>query len=515
MSKFFIALCLLASLWGAKASGQAANVYITQTGATAGICTSSVQSAAWFNNSANWGTGSTQIGPDTIVHACGAFTQVNYTTPGLAFRASGTAGHPITLRAEAGFDLAAPVWGTLGNAAITSYGFSHIVIDLNNVGIIENTANGTGLANQLNSTGIYVQSATDVTIKNGTVRNICVYSGGAICGTSSNDTAILLQSGVTNSLITNMTVHDSYECIAHVEGTGGTVTMTHNTTYHCNWGIVSATSGGTDSITGDVIAFNDISDAYTWDPSGAHHNGIFIYNGGGSAQENNEVLNSNYVHGNMGTSNTGYIFLDPNATGSVGNPTIINNILCTTSVNSPGNAFITGVGQSTGKIYNNTICGNGNVNSANEGGIATNFGASGATLENNIIQGVTNYLYLNNPASLALSDYNIYYAVTTAGHDFWDQTTYRTFANWQATYPAFDTHSAVGNPLLNSAFVPQTGSAAIGACKNLTSLGIAALNVDYNGNARPSTGPWDCGAVNSGGGAPATPTNISIVVVGP
>ena len=43
-------------------------------------------------------------------------------------------------------------------------------------------------------------------------------------------------------------------------------------------------------------------------------------------------------------------------------------------------------------------------------------------------------------------------------------------------------------------FICKTGSPAIGAGTNLTSLGIAALNVDKDGNPRPAIEPWDIGA---------------------
>src|SRR5581483_9018250 len=53
---------------------------------------------------------------------------------------------------------------------------------------------------------------------------------------------------------------------------------------------------------------------------------------------------------------------------------------------------------------------------------------------------------------------------------------------------------------LNSAGVPQAGSAAIGAGANLTSLctgNLVPLCSDIAGNPRPSTGAWDAGAYES------------------
>jgi hypothetical protein len=52
------------------------------------------------------------------------------------------------------------------------------------------------------------------------------------------------------------------------------------------------------------------------------------------------------------------------------------------------------------------------------------------------------------------------------------------------------------SPNLDANFRPQAGSLVIGAGANLTSLGIATLNSDMEGNPRPSTGAWDVGASN-------------------
>jgi hypothetical protein len=159
LRKFAVILFLWSSLWGAKAHAQAANIYVTQTGATSGVCTTSVQIPSFFNNAANCGTGGAQIGSDTVVHLCGNFSSTDHLNPLLVFQGGGPAGHPITLLFETGADLTNTYWGLRGASAITTTGASHIVIDGNNVGIIEDTQNGTGLANHAGSSAVYVTIA--------------------------------------------------------------------------------------------------------------------------------------------------------------------------------------------------------------------------------------------------------------------------------------------------------------------------------------------------------------------
>src|SRR6185436_2644381 len=48
-----------------------------------------------------------------------------------------------------------------------------------------------------------------------------------------------------------------------------------------------------------------------------------------------------------------------------------------------------------------------------------------------------------------------------------------------------DVNSVTTNPILDINYKPQSGSAAMGHGTNLTSLGIAALNTDVAGFARP------------------------------
>ena len=65
-------------------------------------------------------------------------------------------------------------------------------------------------------------------------------------------------------------------------------------------------------------------------------------------------------------------------------------------------------------------------------------------------------------------------------------------AQWM-TSSGFDSHASITNPNLTANFQLGSGSGA-GGGTNLSSLGIAALNVDRAGNPRPTSGSWDRGA---------------------
>ena len=71
---------------------------------------------------------------------------------------------------------------------------------------------------------------------------------------------------------------------------------------------------------------------------------------------------------------------------------------------------------------------------------------------------------------------------------------FSSFTTWQSDIKADGDSSYVNAAGLDSTGHPQSGSAAIGAGENLTSLGISALNRDKAGVSRPSTGAWDIGA---------------------
>jgi hypothetical protein len=86
---------------------------------------------------------------------------------------------------------------------------------------------------------------------------------------------------------------------------------------------------------------------------------------------------------------------------------------------------------------------------------------------------------------------SVYAAYVNAG-----STGYSLVA-WRG-YSSQDANSQYSTNVTNSVGVLSPGSPAIGGGMNLTSLGIAALNVDKLGNPRPTIGPWTIGAYQYG-----------------
>lgn len=504
----------------------AANVYITPNGSGAGVCTSNPQTPAWFNNSANWGPGATQIGPGTNVTLCGTFTG----SPGstlLTFQGSGTSSSPITLTFDANTNLTAPYWGSSSSGAINTNGNSSLVIDGGSNGIIQNTQDGTGLNYQQASIAIYLIGGSRVTVQNLTIANMCQHTSSTdtvACNSGgNNDRGILVGGNVSNITLQYNTIHDSQNCIEYSGNNSDTgVLFSRNTISRCNWGI-----GGYGGTNGLTIDGNDISSATNWDTAADsfHHNGIMLFPQ--SANMNNVVISNNYIHDINGTE-TAHIFLDPNSTGNLPGVLIYNNVTVTTVLGGPTNCFIEpGAHVAPALVYNNTLSGHS--------ACGTGVDPTGV-IENNIFVGMYNALGI--PSNGITSDYNDFYGLTGGTLSFTNASNgvdAPTLAAWVSSTASdsepcqggmCDQHSISGNPNLTASFMLSSGSPAIAAGKNLTSLGIAGLNVGapqfFGVNyacgtgcvPRSSTGSWDIGAypASSGGNPPAPPSGLAAVV---
>src|SRR5215469_3329097 len=119
VSRFFFrqfAVCLLFFVFSGSLLSpiitNAHEIYIAQApigGANGSDCASALP-ISWFNNAANWGTASHQIGPGTTVHICGTITGVPGETA-LIVQGSGTVNNPVTILFEPGSVMTAPYWG--------------------------------------------------------------------------------------------------------------------------------------------------------------------------------------------------------------------------------------------------------------------------------------------------------------------------------------------------------------------------------------------------------------------
>jgi hypothetical protein len=525
-------------------------------------------SCAAFSSSANWGSGSSQIGPGTVVYVGGDSVTITASSPTSSsgyfeFQGSGSSGSVIELQIQT--IVTAPVWCcSLSGGAININSQSYVLVDggaqacgwntATNTsegtcgGSIQASANGDGLANSSDTTGIYDSSCDNVEVRNLGLYNLYVKSNVNEAPTSNAISIFLADVGAgTNCLVHDNMIHDDDQLIVFSPTTSsGPFNVYRNELYNMNQGIIdysAGTSVGTWNIYG-----NHIHDMGLWDVNGLgypyHHDGIYLTNP--NAPQTITTLNvynnifdgqAQGVNGGPTGQNcaTSWFFLDGNDTVTTAyfyNNVVMSTTACTTT--GGGNPLIGWeMARGTSYIYNNTfVCA---AQNAPPGGIM--IGASGQTAPvanafNNLFVNCGTFVYLfgspgaSSPPTTGW-DYNVY-ADNTGGNQFGYQGCCQSsFADWQAAMGQ-DSHGKFtsGSPGLGGSYengsgspmagiVPQSSSAAKSAGLNLTVLGIAALNSDITGAARPTgSTAWDAGALQSSSGSvsPNPPTGLAAVV---
>ncbi|MES2216238.1 MAG: peptidoglycan-binding protein, partial [Patescibacteria group bacterium] len=509
----------------AAASLVAEDIYIAQNaaGADSGASCAAAHSVTWFNTSSNWGSGAGKIGPGDTAHLCGTVTG------SLIFQGSGVAGNPITLKFEDNAKMTAPVWGFVSwlRAAIYINGGQYIIIDGGTNGTVESTGNGTGLAYQESQNLILLYGCENCEVKNVYMKDAYIRTAGSADPYSAN---------AISATGNNIKIHDN-----RIENCGNCVSITfpgggysngleiyNNSISKMSVGINMGPGGGDGWMDNTYIHDNDIFDAYPWTGNWGndtsqhnHNNGMHIFANSTGSKMSNLYIYNNYIHGNWGDAGnaTAFMFieLNPNST----NVALYNNLLVLNDAGTPANAFLTAGGTGV-RVTNNTIIGNG-------GGFCM-FASPGAYLYNNICSQIAWGIYVSNydfvgtnvadfvqtmiKGSLADSDYNVYYLTNASDFSMGNPLMGTSLANWQAL-TGFDTHSLFINPQLASNYVPNAGSPVIGKAINFSSYYAA----DFDGTARPSTGPWDVGAHQfssnaiSDSQAPTVPDNFRATVV--
>jgi hypothetical protein len=528
----------------AAAFSNASDIYIAQNaaGGNTGADCADAHAVSWFNSSSSWGSAAGQIGPGTTVHLCGTFNAPAGASGYLTFQGSGANGNPITLLFENGAVLTAPYWG---GAAIQLGNNSYLTINGGMSGIIQATANGTGLANSqdgglgINTTG----TVSNITIENLTISNLykhtctesvsnCTDQGGQ------NTYGIRLLVG-SNIVINNNTVHDMKWAIFLAYGYGGTTSTSldvyNNTVYDMDHGVVYG-DAGTNSVLkstncSSAIYNNDFSAMQPWDAAGDvnHHDATHLWanNAASGSSYSGVCVYSNYFHGDAGATDNTIFGMESYGNGNYTFNNIINvdgSSACATGAMG----FWTGSGNrgAAQHAFNNTISPTSNC--SNSVNYEQN---SGGVFENNLILSSNpTYVYTDGTSgTLTTVDYNSY--ATVAGpNPFYGPSgcpSGASFATWKSGC-GFDTHGQNVSITVNAApFTLPSGSAAVGAATNLTSLGITALNTGapqtfgVGGScgtgcvARASSGVWDAGAYpySTGGQAPPqAPTNLAATV---
>lgn len=522
--------------------GSQANVYLASAaaGANDGSSCGNAHIYTFFNSAGNWGAGATQIGTttnDTIVHLCGTITASSNSTA-LTFQASGTSGHPITLLWETGAILQAPYFaassgGGACGGGICAHGLTDFVIDGGSNGIIQNTANGTGLANQQSSLMIDEVQCNRCTVKNLHFNNIYVRTSPSDTAIDETQMACIQFDGASNALIQGNHFDQVGWCVKDAFDTvgGANLEISQNYWVHFAHGIMIAANAAA-TVTGTVKIHDNEFDGpgTTWDGSGCpfHQDGIHLFGTGTTTVMDSLYMYNNYFHGDWGQCPTGFVFeesgtspvdiKDGNYWNNVG---VLNSSGQVENTNGWFNLY--GKVGFTMRFVNNTMIGTGVADNTNC--IVLN-GNGTLILENNTISKCGDPIYIQSLPTAATIDYNLYGTTTctnggncfiTPGPVF--QSSFANFKTWctGAAFTGCEAHGVSNtSPLLNADGSPQASSPAISAATNLSSTAsgnLASLQNDTTkGNTRTALArpggatAWDIGAYQfaaASGGVPS------------
>jgi len=441
----------------------------------------SAKSVAWLNNAANWGDGSGKVSAGDTVHLCGVITQTVYVL------GNGAPGNPVTIRFEPGAKLSSPAWDS-SRGGLYAKGVQFVVIDGAGAGIIENTANGTALANHVASVGLFLHDCRNCEVKNLSVLNIYQRTPGS-ADANRVGLSIVLSGDSSNSSVHDCAVSNAWKGIniAYSVNKSSNVSVYNNSIKKTAVGIVIGSSGA-DALAEAIKVYNNrIDENYVWDglyttPTGTtgwhHADGIHAFSTHLGSSLNGVNIYNNEIGPNLGTHVTSWIYAaDPRTT----NVNIYNNLLTATGSSYPSNGYIGIRFAKFVNIYNNTIIGSGKGN-----GVGLWSGAANVNVRNNIFSQIYRpYIGIAafDTSSLIASDDNCFNGPI---QNHYQGRTY-TLADWQSSL-GFDRNSITSDPLLMTNYHPASGSPVRGRGDNLGS----PFDVDKAGVVRPYTG-WTLG----------------------
>jgi hypothetical protein len=501
------------------AIASANDVYIAQnsTGAGNGSDCADPKAVSFFNTPVNWGLSPTQIGPGTTVHLCGTFLGTAGGTM-LTILGSGTSGHPITILFEAGALLTAPYWGNSspGAGAINCASQNYIIIDGQGTGVINSTQNGSGLAYNTDSEGIWATNCSNFTIQNLAFSNLNIraYSDTSFNGAS---TAAFQDIGnISNVSFSHNTVVFCRIAAAYsYSGTSSNLNMTNNTLTNVETAFFVGDTASGSVVNGVTISGNQHNGgSWYWDGNANFHHDPLTHVF--AVQSSSSAVNGLIISNNQGQGlftkpngpNTSFVFLE----GRIESPEIFNNVFTSVSADAGfSNGFLGMRGNmgavTNAQVYNNTFRGNSDINTVGNGNCVRITGgpSTSVVFKNNIFDNCGTAMDIENSLA-AGSDYNTYYRFGANAWYVLGSSEFVSFASWQAL--GFDGHGQNGNDTkLDANFKPQSGSAAINRGVNLAPLGLTPLDYDKAAAPRPSLGRgnWDGGAYEAGGSTASLP----------
>ena len=456
------------------------HIYISQSGSATGSASScsSAKPVAWLNTATNWGDGSGKVSAGDTVHLCGVISQTVYVL------GNGAPGNPVTVRFEPGARLSSPAWDA-SRGGLYAKGRQYVVIDGVGVGIIENTANGTGLTYRVSSTGLILYDCQNCEVKNLSVLNI--YRRTPVSSDSEGSgLGIVLLGNSSNSSVHDCTVSNVWKgiTVAYLTARSSNVSIYNNSVSKTAVGITIG-SGGTSAVADNINVYsNKIFDNYVWDgqltDGGWYHaDGIHAFAVHTGSAINGLNIYSNEIGSNLGTHVTSWIYVEG---AGISNVNVYNNLLTSAGGSYPSTGYI-GLKKPFGvNVYNNT----GAAGSGKGIGVSLWAGAASVDIRNNIFYRVSSGVGASDTSTLKMCDKNNYYGL--GNNQMYYQTRFYTLADWQSNL-GFDRNSITADPLLSSDFRPASTSPARGRGDNLGS----PFNIDKAGVARPYTG-WTLGA---------------------
>lgn len=467
-----------------------------------------------------WGTGNMVKAGDTL-HLCGTITST------LAIGASGTAGSPITIKFEDDAKLSSTVWVNSyygSTSAIDTNNYDYLIIDGGTNGVIENTANGTELANQTASNAIMATGSNDIEIKNLTIQNLYVRTSTtdvvmqSFGGSSSTQAIKIGGSNSNNILIHDCTINNAVAGIYYAgSATMDNIRIYNNTFSDIDHNIAMGASGGT--ISNLYIFGNSFADYDTWDDTTGtnkyHHNAAHIFTVG-SATYNGVFVYGNTFSGSTGLYSTAHFYFENGSGGTFNNLQIYNNLLLQPS-NTNG-IWQIAVGSTSGTAVTNSFIANNTIfgtNTSGHYGIVVSGGTGNAiVVKNNAVIGCRSAIYEYNATTNVTYDNNLYsgnanIGITNGGGTYSTLAAWRTHLGGTETGDDYNASSAAHG--LNTSGVPQAGAGVLNIGEDLS----ASFTTDYAGNVRPTgAGTWDIGAYESGASADTTPPTITSATVG-
>ena len=517
----------------APASAHAVDVYVAQSAAGGNNGADCADARAVGSlTSADWTAGNT-------IHLCGTITSA------ISAQGSGTSSSPITLLFDSATkgQIAMPAIPNSGVLLLNNY--NYITVDGGGTGIIQSTNNGSPASicpgspytNDVNnSTAIDVRSSTGITIKGLTIGplyyHVCTADDGAVnSGLDAPGPVGIHYDAAANLTVDHTTMHDLGWALW---GYGNNITVSNDTFYNFDHGLAvgEVTNAGVSN--GIYFFGNHAYNASVWDTNdnSFHHDGIHLYaycSDGNSFCSGTYITNvyiyNNVFDGTWGNNVNSPVFFENNIQTAY----VFNNYFNGSQMVHWGVGILEDLGANV-YTYNNTILGY----STNDGNPAAfKFGGPTAVVKNNVVSTANSLVtdsgtWVDGSADTLTLSNNIYanggsnafvYCPPSGGScSYLGSGSYSTWAS--DTGETAGSYSSSAN--LSSTGIPQSGSPAIQAGANLTSVcsgqpnpGLGALCFDAAGNPRPTTGPWDAGAYNSTSSTaltPGVPTNLTAVV---